>query len=499
MTNSEPGGIAFFGPYTLNFQERSLTRGGEIVPLGARALDILINLVVRAGEIVNRHELIDLVWKDVVVEEANLRAQLTTLRRALGDGEDGNRYILNIPGQGYSFVCPVSRSHSPSPKPFVDGRGHSNARLPPPIDKLIGRDLTVSTLMETLLSNRFVSIVGAGGIGKTTVALTVAEQFQRDNGDAPVYFVDLSSVSLDDDALTAIATALGCAIKSTSAEVAIVSFLATKSALLVLDSCEHVIDAAANIAGTVFREASGIRILATSREPLRADGETVHILSPLEVPPEASVSALEARNFSAVQLFMERAEASGYEEELHDTDVQYVVAICQQLDGLALAIELAASRVGSFGIRGTAELLSEGGELQIKGRRSALPRHQTLMAMLDWSVIFSQRPIGSYCWNCPFLQASSPLRRRTVSLEKTEILTQASDPPSAPWWKNLWYSSPRLMGLSIFACWTLPVRMRHQSSETRGAIQRSREDMQPILASYFAQRLKIVLSWTLGL
>jgi len=386
VTNSEPGGIAFFGPYTLNFQERSLTRGGEIVPLGARALDILINLVVRAGEIVNRHELIDLVWKDVVVEEANLRAQLTTLRRALGDGEDGNRYILNIPGQGYSFVCPVSRSHSPSPKPSVDARMHSSARLPPPINKVIGRDLTVSTLVDTLLSNRFVSIVGAGGIGKTTVALAVAEQFQRDNGDAPVFFVDLSSVSLEDDALTAIAAALGCAIKASSAEVAIVSFLATKSALLVLDSCEHVIDAAANIAGAVFREASGVRLLATSREPLRADGETVHILSPLEVPPDASVSAMEAGSFSAVQLFVERAEASGYEEELRDTDVPYVVAICQQLDGLALAIELAASRVGAFGIRGTAELLSEGGELQIKGRRSALPRHQTLMAMLDWSV-----------------------------------------------------------------------------------------------------------------
>ena len=189
------GEVASFGPFRLTRAERLLARDGAPVAIGGRALDVLIALIDRAGEVVSARELIDLVWPDVTVEEANLRVHIAALRKVLGDGKDGSRYIVNVAGRGYTFVAPVQRSvadrTAPIAAPAPPGRPRN---LPAPL-QLVGRNETVSTLSLLLLSSRFVSVVGPGGIGKTTVAVAVGHALRQEFGDDAVCFVDLGSLT----------------------------------------------------------------------------------------------------------------------------------------------------------------------------------------------------------------------------------------------------------------------------------------------------------------
>jgi predicted ATPase/DNA-binding winged helix-turn-helix (wHTH) protein len=384
--NPEPKDVLSFGPFSLFVAGRLLKKADEPVPLGGRALDILIALTGRAGEVVTRKELISTVWPDVTVEEANLRFQMAALRKALGDGRDGARYISNISGRGYCFVAPVTRSIAKQPVPVTEiGTTERVKKLPPRPARMVGRDDTVRALAEQLQVWRFVSVIGPGGIGKTTVAISVAHTLIDGFHDA-VFFIDLAALTDPQLVPTAVASALGLTVQTQDPLVGLLAFISDRKILFVLDSCEHVISVAAALAERVVSEAPQAHILATSREALRVEGEHVHVLYSLECPPEdAGLTALEALRYPAAQLFMERAAASGYGAALSDIDAPIVARSCRRLDGVALAIELAASRVGSLGIRGTAELLENRFSLLWHGRRTALPRHETLKAMLDWS------------------------------------------------------------------------------------------------------------------
>jgi predicted ATPase/DNA-binding winged helix-turn-helix (wHTH) protein len=380
--NPGAGEVVSFGPFRLKVAERLLLKGGEPISLGGRALDILIALAERAGDVVSRRELMDRVWPDVVVEEANLRVHLAGLRKALGDGQDGARYITNVPGRGYCFVAPITRGAAAERPP--SGPAGQTLRLPARLGRMVGRDETVAALCQLIRAQRFVSIVGPGGMGKTTVAVAVAHELAGDFGNE-VCFIDLSAITDPAYLTTAVASALGCYGQGQDPMPGLLAFLAHRSILLVLDNCEHVIDAAASLTERLFDQVPGVHILATTREALRIEGENVHLLLPLESPTEDSIKAADAMASPAVQLFMERAAASGHRLELTDADAPIVARICRRLDGIALAIELAAGRVGTYGISGTADLLDNRFRLLWQGRRSALPRHQTLQAMLDWS------------------------------------------------------------------------------------------------------------------
>jgi predicted ATPase/DNA-binding winged helix-turn-helix (wHTH) protein len=374
-----------FGPFRLVVGERLLVKKGEPVALGGRSFDILIALLERPGEVVSHRDLMQRVWPDVRVEEVNLRVNVANLRKALGDGADGARYIDNVPGRGYCFVAPVDRAAGHERPPAPASPLTKSPKLPRPLARMVGRDETVSALCSLIMSRRFVSIVGSGGIGKTTVAIAMAYALLEDFGEA-VCFVDLGAFTNAALVAGAVSSALDGSNQARDPVPGLVAFLADRRVLVILDNCEHVIEAAAALAERLFAEAPLVYLLATSREALRVEGENVHLLLPLDTPlDQPALTAADALASPAVQVFMERAAASGYRSELTDADAPTVAEICRRLDGVALAIELAGSRVGSYGIRGTAELLDQGFKLLSQGRRSALPRHQTLQAMIDWS------------------------------------------------------------------------------------------------------------------
>src|ERR1700722_5121150 len=384
--NPQPKDVLSFGPFSLFVGERVLKKADESIPLGGRALDILIALVERAGEVVTHRELISTVWPGVTVEDANLRAQIAALRKALGGGRDGARYVSNVAGRGYCFVAPVTR---PSARQLVPITGITLTervqKLPPRLTRMVGRDDTVRSLAHQLEMWRFVSIVGPGGVGKTTVAISVAHTLVDGFHDA-VFFIDLAALTDPQLVPTAVASALGLMVQTQDPLLGLLTLIGDRKILLVLDNCEHVIGVVAALAERVVSEAPQAHILATSREALRVEGEHVHLLYSLGCPPEdAGLTAMEVLGYPAAQLFMERAAASGYGAALSDIDAPIVARICRRLDGIPLAIELAASRVGSLGIRGIAELLDNRFNLLWYSRRTALPRHETLNAMLDWS------------------------------------------------------------------------------------------------------------------
>src|SRR5580698_5153314 len=384
--NSQPGDVLSFGPFSLFPAERLLKQADKPIALGGRALDILIALVERAGEVVTYKELTSAVWPDVVVEKGNLRFQMATLRKALGDGLDGARYVSNVSGRGYCLVAPVTRSMAARTVPVTrTATAERVQRLPPRSARMVGRDDTVRELARQLQVWRFVCIVGPGGIGKTTVAISVAHTLIDGFHDA-VFFIDLAALTDPQLVPTAVASALGLTVQTQDPLVGLLAFIGDRKILLVLDNCEHVISVAAALSERVVNEAPQAHILATSREALQVESEHVHLLHSLDCPPDdAGLTAMEALRYPAAQLFMERAAASGYGAALSDIDAPIVARSCRRLDGIALAIELAASRVGSLGIFGTAELLDNRFGLLWQGRRTALPRHETLNAMLDWS------------------------------------------------------------------------------------------------------------------
>jgi len=362
--NFQPGDVLSFGPFNLFAAERLLKKADEPIALGGRAIDLLIALVEQAGKVVTQRELISRVWPDVTVEDANLRFHIAALRKALGDGRDGSRYVSNVVGRGYCFVAPVTRSSKPAVSASETTTTERVQKLPPRLARMVGRDDTVRALAQQLQAWRFVSIVGPAGVGKTTVAISVAHMLIDGFHDA-VFFIDLAALTDPQLVPTAVASALGLVVQTQDPVVGLLAFIGDRKILLVLDNCEHVIGVAAALAERVVSEAPQAHILATSREALRVEGEQVHLLYSLDCPPDnAGLTAMEALQYPATQLFMERAAASGYGAALSDTDAPIVARSCRRLDGIALAIELAASRVGSLGIRGTAELLGPAGAIE---------------------------------------------------------------------------------------------------------------------------------------
>ena len=370
-----------FGPFELNIAERSLKKANQVIPLGGRAYDILITLLENAGEVVGKAELIAKAWPDVTVEEGSLRVHLSALRKALGDGQFGNNYIASIQGHGYSFIAPVSRFPT---QPDRNGESAGLSNLPPALDRMVGRDDVVREIQSRLRKERLMTILGAGGTGKTTVALAVG--YSALGHFTGVFFVDLSTISDKERVIGAITSAIGLDLRFADPREALLEFLRPRKVLIILDGCEHLIEKAAEIAEDILRKTPGVHLLTTSRESLRVAGECVVHLPPLECPPDQpGLTASELLAYPAPRLFVERISARGSGVSLGDDEAADIAEICRKLDGIALAIELAAGRAANFGVRSMLAKLGSGLDLLKFGRRTANPRHQSLKATLDWS------------------------------------------------------------------------------------------------------------------
>lgn len=398
---AEQTGLTFrFDRFQVHPERRALLEDGRPLRLGSRAFDLLVALCRRSGSIVSTQELLAAAWPNQIVDESSVRVHIATLRKALGDGQAGKRYITNVPLRGYCLVAPVELAADtnpegaagpPVPREIVKPQVGTGLCMPPHAGGLIGRERESSELMQRLREYRCVTLVGAGGIGKTSVALPVARRFGEVEG-AGVVIVELGALSHPDLVPMTIASSLGLIISDNQPPLlAISAFLRSKgNQLLVLDNCEHLIECVAMASEHILAHAPEVRLLATSRESLRIHGEWVQRLESLSLPPPSMQSrAADALQYSAVQLFVKRARASVNTFAMGDAEAPLVCSICRRLDGIPLAIELAAGAIEAVGLRGLVERL--GGRLGNRlvmtgrGRRTALPRHQTLRATLDWS------------------------------------------------------------------------------------------------------------------
>lgn len=385
MPSAQDSEIFSFGPFRLIAGERRLTRDGEPVELSGRALDILLTLASQPHKIVTKCELMAKVWPGIAIEDSTLRFHIAHLRKALGEPESGARYIATEPGRGYSFVAALSRTGGGSTQQESLEGGFRHANLPNCPTEMIDRKDDLERVRAHLYAGRFVTIVGPGGVGKTTLAVALGHRLLEAFAGA-ILFGDLSMVS--DAALvpTVIASMLGLSARSEDVTPSVEAYLRNRRVLLILDTCEHLVEAIAEFTSRIFRAAPQVHILATSRETLQVGGEYVHRLEPLKCPPDDALpTAAIARTFPATQLFIERALAGGAHLDFTDAEAATVTRICRKLDGMALAIELAARRVEAYGIDQTAALLDERLTLLWEGPRTAPPRQKTLQATLDWS------------------------------------------------------------------------------------------------------------------
>jgi predicted ATPase/DNA-binding winged helix-turn-helix (wHTH) protein len=367
-----------FGPYAFHLNQRLVLHGDQPLRLGGRALDILQVLVERAGSVVSKDELIAHVWPRSVVEEINLRVHIAALRRAFRDGHNGDCYIVTIPQRGYSFVAPVQQASQAIPMPSETPH-QPRHNLPARLTPVTGRDAVVGSLVRQLPVRRFMTLVGPCGIGKTTVALRSAELLLQHYREG-VWLVDLAMIDDPAQVVDHLTRTLGLDI-GTSLEA-----LGQWHALLILDNCEHLQESCRALIEALLSSAPRLSLLVTSREPLLAAGETLLPLPPLVVPPASALRSVEEfMGYSAVQLFVSRARAHQQGFALREQDLKAVRDICRRLDGLPLAIELATAQIDALALVGLQAQLDNCFQLLTQGRRTAVPRHQTLKAALDWS------------------------------------------------------------------------------------------------------------------
>jgi non-specific serine/threonine protein kinase len=366
-----------FGRFELRPATRQLLVDGQPAALGARAFDLLLALIERRDRLVAKNELLELVWPGLIVEENNLQVQVSALRKLLGQDA-----IATVAGRGYRFTLePAQTVSAPQASSLV-----AKHNLPAQVSSFIGRERELVDLGAMLKQHRLVTLVGVGGIGKTRLALEVAAGVADAYADG-VWFVDLAPVSDPRLVANSVATALGVREEpGRPVSEALQQFVAGRVLLLILDNCEHLLVASAQLARGLLQAGRSVTILATSREPLHVSGEAIFPLPTLPAPDPLGERSLDAlREFASVQLFLDRAIDARPDFALTQGNAAAVARICRDLDGIPLALELAAARARSMSADAIAGHLTDRFALLKGGDPTALPRQQTLRATIDWS------------------------------------------------------------------------------------------------------------------
>ena len=376
------------GSWVIDGDQRELRAHGKPVPIGSRALEIIEKLAESAGQVVSKDELVAHVWPDVVVGENTLRVHIHAIRKALGP----DRTLLkNTAGRGYRLLgswttkeeknppATALSGRLPTPGPFPHGG------LPSLASNMVGRDSAMQQLEDLVSAFRVVTLAGPGGIGKTTLAVELARRLLVEF-DGRVCFAELAPLADPELVPSAVMAALGSTGESKAiTRDRVARAIGSAKLLLVLDNCEHVIDAAAALAEALIRECPHVSLVATSREVMRINGERVYRVPPLDLPELSGENAGRPLDSSAVELFVARVQALGGEFALDATTLSAIAAVCRQLDGIPLAIEFAAAQAATLGVQHVAVGLRDRFGLLVSRRRTPLPRHRTLRAALDWS------------------------------------------------------------------------------------------------------------------
>jgi predicted ATPase/DNA-binding winged helix-turn-helix (wHTH) protein len=373
--------ILRFANCELDMARVTVRRDGREVKLEPQTFDVLCYLVEHRGEVVRKERILDDIWGDRFVSESALTTRIKSVRQALGD--DGNRQaiIRTVHGRGYEFIASVETLDGTA------GQLAGDAALPAAMQALIGRQSLLERLAQVLGEHRLVTLVGPGGVGKTSVGVELARRVAARYPDG-VKLVELVAVGDEDATLEAVATAIDVHFRrGSSIGDAIIETLRLRRSLVVLDNCEHLVEAVASLAGRIVREAPAVSILATSREPLGLPGEQVWSVDPLSAG-DAGTGALAGGDLDrapAVALFVERARAADPGFDLSARNVGSIVEICRRLDGIPLAIELAAARARTIEPAEIAARLDERFALLKASRRGGDPRHRTMEDAISWS------------------------------------------------------------------------------------------------------------------
>ena len=469
-----------FGRCELDPATRQVLIDGTPAALGGRAFDVLLALVERPEQLVSKDELLEIAWPGVVVEENNLQVQIHSLRKLLG-----SQAIATIPGRGYRFSIPMDGARPARPVEPRDAPASSDPRtnLARTLLPLYGRAADLATLRELVDEHRFVTIAGPGGIGKSRLAEAVAHSLVERWPDG-VWMVELAGLSDPHLVSNSVARALKVSIRAQDTALDdLVTAIADRRLLLVLDNCEHLLEATASLARSTLAAAPGIHVLATSQEPLHLPQEQQYRAVPLAVPAELPLDR--ARTFGALALFEARVRAAHPTFSLTDKNVALAVDICRQLDGLPLAIELAAARVAAVGLKAVRDKLDARFKLLTGGSRATLRRHQTLRAALEWShnllndaerTLFRRLGVFAGGFTMEMAQALAAgedldewavLEHLSALIDKSLVSVDAGDPP-----RYRMLESSRAFALEQLAASETATILRRHAQAMRGFLER---------------------------